>query len=63
MEFWQIVIFYFIAHFLIQLGITIRRNIIENHKTKRLEIIANLDRSKIEGIGYYENKDSSLLSE
>ena len=58
MEFWQIIILYTISHIIIQIGIIVRKKIIEKNKLNRIEKLKTLDNSKIEAIGNYEKKSS-----
>jgi hypothetical protein len=46
---------------IIQIGLTQRRKIIEEEKRKRIEYFNNMDNSKINAIGNYEEKAKNKL--
>ena len=59
MEDWHLMIFSIISTVVIQIGMTIRRNIIERNKSERIDRVKGLNTSKIDAIGRYENKPTT----
>ena len=54
----QSLILIIISQIIIQIGLTIRKNIVETNKLKRINKLKELENNKINAIGDYEKKSS-----